>query len=310
MWKASRAPSAVLAAIAVLVPAVLSGDPAAGRDGTGLLRVVATFYPLAYAAEQVGGPRVRVTNLTPAGVDPHDLDLTPRQVDQLLDADLVIDLGRGFQPAVERAASQRDGPTLRVLDRLPLGRAATGKQVDEDDPDSLDPHVWLDPRHMADIATLVQRALVRADPAGRPAYRANGAALRDELAALDARFREGLAHCDRRLIVTAHESFGYLAARYGLRQEGAAGLSPDAEPDPRRIAELADLVRREGVTVVFTEELVSPRVAETLAREAGVRTETLDPLEGLSRAARRAGADYVSVMDENLESLRDALGCR
>jgi zinc transport system substrate-binding protein len=124
------------------------------------------------------------------------------------------------------------------------------------------------------------------------------------------RYRDGLAHCARRLIVTAHEAFGYLARRYGLRQEGVAGLSPDAEPDPERIAQLTDLARREGVTVVFTEELVSPRIADTLAREAGVHTDVLNPLEGLTDRERRAGANYITVMDDNLRKLRTALDCK
>jgi len=110
--------------------------------------------------------------------------------------------------------------------------------------------------------------------------------------------------------VTAHEAFGRLARRYGLRQQGAAGISPDAEPDAKRIAQLVDLVKRNGVTTVFTEELVSPRIAQTLAREAGVHTETLNPLEGLTDRELRQGDDYVTVMDSNLAKLRQALGCR
>ena len=131
-----------------------------------------------------------------------------------------------------------------------------------------------------------------------------------QLAALDARYTDGLANCERKLIVTSHEAFGYLARRYGLEQEGVAGLSPDAEPDPKRLADLTDLVKRDGVTVIFTEELVSPRIADTLAREAGVRTAVLDPLEGLTAAKQKRGATYTSVMDENLAKLRDALGCQ
>ena len=270
-------------------------------------QVVASFYPLAYAAERVGGDRVQVANLTPAGAEPHDLELTPKQIDQLLDADLVLDLGRNFQPAVEKASEERDGPTVKLLDVLPIKTG--GKKVNEDDPDALDPHVWLDPVLMGDIVTEVQHALTKADPPGRAAYKSSADAFRAQLSALDGRFSDGLADCKRKLIVTSHEAFGYLARRYGLEQEGVAGLSPDAEPDPKRLADLTDLVKREGVTVIFTEELVSPRIADTLAREAGVRTAVLDPLEGLTAANQKTGASYTSVMDENLAKLRDALGC-
>ncbi len=292
----------VVVAAAAVVPASVA------QAATKQQQVVASFYPLAYAAERVGGNRVHVANLTPSGAEPHDLELTPKQIDQLLDADLVLDLGRNFQPAVEQASEQRDGPTVKLLDVLPVKTG--GKTVDEDDPDALDPHVWLDPVLMGEIVTQVQRALTKADPSGRATYRRNADEFRAQLAALDTRFTEGLADCARLLIVTAHEAFGYLARRYGLQQEGVAGLSPDAEPDPKRLADLADLVERDGVTVVFTEELVSPRIADTLAREAGVRTEVLDPLEGLSASKQRRGATYTSVMDANLAKLRDALGCR
>jgi zinc transport system substrate-binding protein len=283
------------AVFAVLLVIGAAAGPA-GAANPKRRSVVASFYPLAYAAEQVGAGRVKVTNLTPAGAEPHDLELTPAQVDRVLDASVVLDLGRGFQPAVEDAASQRDGVTLELLDALPGVKPS-------------DPHVWLDPILMSDIVTRVQRALTNADPGGKAVYAANAGELRLRLRSLDARYRAGLAKCDRHLVVTAHEAFGYLAHRYGLRQEGVAGLSPDAEPDPQRLGELADLAKREHVTVIFTEELVSPRIAETLAREVGVRTEVLNPLEGLSDAERKRGADYFTVMDANLAKLRDALGC-
>jgi zinc transport system substrate-binding protein len=147
------------------------------------------------------------------------------------------------------------------------------------------------------------------DPKGRAVYARNAQRFLAELAALDTRYAKGLAACTRKVVVTGHEAFGYLAARYGLRQEGVAGLSPDAEPDAKRLGQLADLVKRLGVTVVFTEALVSPRIADTLAREAGVKTETLNPLEGLTDTELHHGANYVSVMDDNLVKLRSALGC-
>lgn len=269
--------------------------------------VVAAFYPIVYAAQQVGGPRVSVYNLTPAGAEPHDLELSPAQMDRLLDADAAFVMGHGFQPAVEKAARQRDGVTVDMLDKLPI--SAGNKQVKEGDPDALDPHVWLDPVLMQNIAHEVKRGLTKADPKGAATYAANADTLVTKLVALDEKFRTGLADCSRKLIVTSHEAFGYLAPRYGLRQEGVAGIDPTAEPDAKRIAELTDLVKKNGVTVVFAETLVSPRIADTLAREAGVKADTLDPLEGLSGKDRAAGADYFTVMDTNLRKLRVALGC-
>ena len=284
-----RARGARLATVATTVALLVSAAPAGAASRTS---VVASFYPIAWAVQQVGGNRVSVTNLTPAGAEPHDLELTPDQIDKVLDAKVVFDLGRGFQPAVEQAAEQRDGPTVQLLPR-----------------GTKDPHVWLDPVRMAAIVRTVQRGLTTADPKGRAVYARNADRVRGELDGVNARFRDGLAHCERHVIVTAHEAFGHLARRYGLRQEGVAGLSPDAEPDAQRIGQLTDLVKRLGVTTVFTEELLSPRIATTLAREAGVRTETLNPLEGLTDAELHRGDDYVSVMDTNLTKLQAALGC-
>lgn len=278
----------VLAAVALAVLVVPSG----AADAVSRSSVVASFYPIAWAAQQVGGSRVEVTNLTPAGAEPHDLELAPDQIDEVLDAKVVFELGGGFQPAVEQAAEQRNGPTVQLLPR--------GMK---------DPHIWLDPVRMAGIVRAVQRELTRVDPAGRAVYTRNATKLLGELEHLAADYRAGLAHCTRDVIVTGHEAFGHLAARYGLRQEGVAGLSPDAEPDAKRVAQLTDLVKRLGVTTVFTEELVSPRIAQTLAREAGVRTVTLSPLEGLTDRELHRGDDYLSVMRSNLAKLRRALGC-
>src|SRR6476661_9431760 len=284
-----RARRCGLAIVAMSLALVVSAVPAGAASRSS---VVASFYPIAWAAQQVGGNRVAVTNLTPAGAEPHDLELTPDQIDEVLDAKVVFELGRGFQPAVEDAAEQRDGATVEFLPR-----------------GTTDPHIWLDPIRMASIVRTVQRELTKADPNGRALYARNAARVLGELDALDTRYRDGLAHCERSVIVTAHEAFGHLAKRYGLRQEGVAGLSPDAEPDARRIGQLTDLVKRMGVTTIFTEELVSPRIAHTLAREAGVRTETLNPLEGLTDRELHRGGDYVSVMDTNLTKLQAALGC-
>lgn len=300
--------------VLALAAAVAPGGASAGA-ATKSVDVVAAFYPVAWVAEQIGGKRVAVTNLTPAGTEPHDLELTPDQRDAIEDADLVVVMGSGFQPAVEDAAEARDSGTLELLARLPIQGA--GKQVADEHgdgnahaEDGLDPHVWLDPTLMAAIVDEMTVALAKADPRGAARYEANADALKARLAALDERYTTGLAACDRTLVVTAHEAFGYLAEAYGLQQEGVAGLAPDAEPDPKRLAELTDLVEKKGVTTIFTEELVSPKIAQTLAREAGgLKTDTLNPLEGLTEKEMRRGDDYVTVMDRNLARLRAALGC-
>lgn len=297
IWKTLSGALLLLAPLAI--PTASSATPA--------VHVVGAFYPVAYAAQRVGGTRVQVTNLTPAGAEPHDLELTPKQFDEILDADVVFDMGHRFQPAVEKAAQERDRPTVTLLDRLPIH--AGKKKVAEGDPSALDPHVWLDPALMRDIVRQVQTALTRADPKGRAVYARNADAFVHQLRALDQRYQSELAHCKIHVIVTSHEAFGYLAKHYGLQQEGVAGLSPDAEPDAKRLAQLTDLVKRDHIKVVFTETLVSPRIADTLAREAGVTTDVLDPLEGLSDSAIAQGDNYITIMDSNLTKLARALEC-
>ncbi len=266
-----------------------------GNDGNdGQVAVVASFYPLAEVARQVGGDGVQVTDLTPPGAEPHDLELSSDQVDALEDAEVVLYLGGGFQPAVDAVVERSGGVAVDVLSEVSVGD---------------DPHVWLDPGLMAHVVDVTQAALSSAAPAEADAFAANADAYREQLTALDAEYRAGLASCQRRVLVTAHDAFGRLASRYNLTVEPISGMSPEAEPDPRRVAELVDLVRRQGATTVFTETLMPPDVAETLAREAGVRTAVLDPVEGLSEDRRSRGESYVTVMQQNLKTLREALGC-
>lgn len=270
------------------------GGTAAGSGG---LDVVASFYPLAELASRVGGDAVQVTNLTAAGVEPHDLELTSRQVDDLLDADVLLYLGDDFQPAVAEIAGQRDGPSVDLLEHV--NRQAGAK----------DPHFWLDPREMSTAADAVAEELSGQAPEHAEAIRANAATYKRELAALDEEMAKGLATCERREIVTAHDAFGFLAARYRLDQTAVAGVSPEAEPDAGRLADLADHIEAKGVTTVFFEELVAPDVAEALARETGASTAVLNPIEGLTDEQRAAGKDYQAVMRDNLAALRKALGC-
>lgn len=279
------------------------GREAVRDQGNGKLQVIASFYPVAEAAGRVAGARAEITNLTPAGTEPHDIELTPDQVDQLQDADLVLYLGGGFQPAIEKVVARRDRASVDLLQALPLEKGAA------EEGETSDPHFWLDPALMERAVERIQRALGDARPGDRAEIERNAAAYRGELRELDARYKTTLSTCRRRDLVTSHAAFHYLATRYGLSQEPIAGLSPETEPDPKRLAELTDLVRRRNATTVFYETLVSREVAETLARETGTRTAVLNPLEGLTSEQEGKGASYVSVMDENLAALKDALGC-
>lgn len=292
--------------VMVVLAACGDGDGGGSEQADARRQVVAAFYPLFEAAQRVGGDRVEVSNLTPAGSEAHDLELNSRQIDRIEDAAVVVLLGRGFQPALEEAAARAKGTKVDVLaDIDSLLPAPPG-----DDELDIDPHVWLDPVLFKGMVADVAEALSEADPANSDTYQANATAYTRELDDLHTAFSQGLAQCDRRLMVTSHAAFGYLARRYSLTQEAIAGLEPDSEPSPQRLAELAEKVRATGTTTIFYETLVSPKVAESLAREAGVGTAVLDPLEGLSEEDAREGKTYASVMRDNLAALRQGLGCR
>jgi zinc transport system substrate-binding protein len=266
-----------------------------GADSAAGTKVVAAFYPLAWAAQRVGGSEVDVENLTPPGAEPHDIELTPRDVEEVRDADLVLYLGKGFQPALEKAVESRTGPSLDLLEGQ---RVLPG--ADEERGGAVDPHVWLDPSRLATMATAIGAELHRD---------AAAAALARRLRALDREMAKGLASCKRHEIVTSHAAFGYLAKRYGLEQIALTGLSPEAEPSPRDLEALVDEVETSGATTIFFETLVSPRLAQTVAREAGATTAVLNPLEGLTKDELSAGEDYFSIMRANLATLREALAC-
>jgi zinc transport system substrate-binding protein len=254
--------------------------------------VVAAFYPLAFAAEQIGGAGVDVRNLTQPGVEPHDLELSGGDVRTVADADVVLYFGDGFQPSLEDAI---DSTSAQAVDLLDAVETLPG------DEHGADPHVWLDPIRYAAIAERIGEELDRRPEAER---------LAERLRALDGELRRGLSRCKRREIVTSHAAFGYLAERYGLEQVALTGISPEAEPTPRDLEAVVRQVRAAGATTVFFETLVSPRLAETVAREVGATTAVLDPLEGLDDDEVAAGADYFSVMRRNLAALREALACR
>jgi zinc transport system substrate-binding protein len=273
---------------------LLSGCGASSHAG-GRKAVVAAFYPLAYVTEQLGGSRLKVENLTPPGAEPHDIELTPREVGRIQEADLVLYLSHGFQPVVEQAVAGAHGRRVDALAGLPL-RSGVG-----DEAGKTDPHVWLDPVLFSRLVKRMGSVL---------GYPSRARVLAERLLALDREYRTGLAHCVRREFVTSHAAFGYLAARYRLRQIPITGIDPESEPSPQRLRSLIALVRREHVSTVFFERLVSPRLAETVARDAGARAAVLDPIEGLTPTEETHGDSYFTLMRRNLQQLRGALACR
>ncbi len=318
-------PSGALVAGVLLLGACAADPGASTTDDDDRTRVLASFYPLQYVVEQVGGDLVQVSSLTPPGAEPHDVELSPRQVRSVSETDLVVYLS-GFQNAVDQAIDAR--APERVVDAADVVGLLEGEDhahaegeegaeahadeahaddehAEEGDAHAVDPHFWLDPQRLAALAQPVADALAEADPANADAFSAAAERLVDELAEVHAAYAAGLATCERRVVVASHEAYGYLAEAYDLEQVGISGLDPEAEPSPARLREIGDVVRARGVTTLYTETLVNPKVAETLAADLGVTTAVLDPVESQTDAA----ADYRAVMDQNLEALRAALGC-
>ena len=333
IFMSKRILAAACAAATALALSACSSAPSsegnASKDGT--LTVMASFYPLQYLAEKIGGEHVTVTSLTPAGAEPHDLELSPKTVDALASADAVVYLA-GFQSAVDEAIEQQAPKT--VIDVSPAAElieagADANHPAEEEEEEgtdeaqsgdaeghdheghehhhdmSTDPHFWLDPTRMASAATQIGDALAQADPANAETYKKNAATTKSQMEALSKKLVDGTAKCQHKEFVTSHEAFGYLADRTGLTQLGLSGLDPDSTPSPARLKQISDAVKAKGITTIFTEELLSPKVAETLAKDLGITTAVLDPIESQADDSK----DYEAVMNENLEALQKALSC-
>lgn len=314
--------TAVAGAVALGLTALsaCSSSDAADNAGGDKLNVVASFYPMQFLAERIGGTHVSVTQLTKPGVEPHDLDLTPRQIGGLSEADYILFL-KGVQPAVDDAVGQAgventvDAAELTTLenhgaevDGHDHGHEEGEEHAHEGEEAGNDPHIWLDPVKYAEVAKGVGKSLEKADPDHAADYRKNTDALVNELNALNTAYETGLRNTATKTFITTHSAFGYLAERYGLTQEGIAGIDPEAEPSPARINEIHAVASKNEATTVFFETLASDRTAKTLAKDLGLKTDVLDPLEGITDSSK--GADYLEVMKSNLAALQKALGAK
>lgn len=290
-------------------------QPADTAAGDGRLRVLTSFYPMYDFACKIGGDCIDVTNMVPSGTEPHDWEPSTNDLKNLEKADVFIYNGADMEPWADDLLVSRSD-TLRVVEaseNVEL-RTTDGEHEHAHEHEGadhhhcdFDPHVWLDPENAKIEMEAIRDALCAADPENSTVFQSNYEKYAAELDALDAEFREKLAPLPNRTIVVAHEAFGYLCDAYGLTQVGIEGLSPDSEPDPGRMAEVIDFVREHSISTIFFEELVSPKVAEAIASETGAQAKMLSPLEGLSDEQAAAGADYFSVMHDNLAALMEAL---
>lgn len=310
-------------ALLLLLPLTAACADTGDRSRT---EVVTSVYPLTWIAERVGGEHIDLVNLSTAGQEPHDLELSVRQTAEVSGADVAL-FERDFQPAVDEAIGQAgDIRAVDVAELIELHEAGEHDSHDGHDDGGrdheghdhgghdhgghdhggLDPHFWQDPTLMAEVAEKFAAELATQDPEHKAAYEANAKAVVEDLNTLDAEFTRTLKKCQTRTVVVSHDAFGYLARRYDLDVVPIAGLSPDAEPSPKQLAAVAKAAREAKVTTVFSETLASPAMAETLADELGVKTAVLDPLEGLAKGAK---GDYLSLMRANLAALTAANRC-
>lgn len=307
-----RAPVALLGATALVLSACAPTTQPSNTDDS--ITVVVGAYPFEFAAQRVAGEHVEVTNLLAPGADSHGLELSPQQVAAVSAADLVIHQS-GYQPALDEAIAQQQpaivldtGDFVSLLPASGDGEVHEHSADDHHDHSGYDPHIWLDPTNLVEVADQIAARLAEVDPGNADTYRANADALDGELIALDQQFASGLASCRTDTFITNHAAFGYLAHRYLLHQVGVSGLSTETEPSPARIAEVQQIARDHDVTTIFYETSVSGKLAETIASDLGLQTDVLDPLETLSPDAR--GDNYLEVMTANLEALRKANGCQ
>jgi zinc transport system substrate-binding protein len=282
-------------------PAAQAYGPSQDRK----LQVTASFYPLYYFASVIGGSHVDVQNITPAGAEPHDFEPTSQDIARIEKGDLLI-LNGGLEAWGNKIRDELQGTKVTLVI---AGEGLFSQQVVEQGQTAQDPHVWLSPPLAKKEVERILEGFRTVDPANRSDYEAQAKRLEDQLDQLDATYRAGLSQCRQTDIVTSHAAFGYLAQAYGLNQVAIAGLSPDAEPSARELADIANLAREKHINYIFFESLVSPKLAQTIADEVGAKTLVLDPLEGLTADQIRQGKTYFTVMQDNLMNLQTALEC-
>ena len=301
------------------------GKKSGGEIVAGKVNVVTSFYPIYEFAKEIGGEQANVINLLPTGVEPHDW--TPRSQDILntSKAQLFLYNGAGLEGWVPNflkgLSSETKMKTVEVSQGVSLieaerddghghGAEAENSKAhngEETPIHHVDPHTWVSPKSALIMAENIKNSYIEVDPVHKAEYESRYKTLSGKLQALDAKFTEKLSAVPNKEIVVSHQAFGYLCRDYNLTQHPIMGLSPDAEPRAQDLVNLSKLVKDEGIQYIFFEELVSDKLAKTLASEAGVKTLVLNPVEGLTKAQEQAGDNYFTLMEKNLQNLILAL---
>lgn len=285
-----------------------ASDAGAHADSQRKLQVAASFYPMYEFARQVAGDFADVTMMVPGGVEPHDWEPTPKDMALLSKADVFVYNGIVESWAEQAIASAGSGDRVEVEASAGLELGASGGEVSSDgERAGMDPHAWLSPVLAQREVEHIRDGLSKADPAHAADYEANAKAYIAKLQQLDADYRAALGQAKQKTFVTQHAAFGYLAREYGLTQLAISGLSPEQEPTPAQMASVVKEVKSLGISTIFFEELVDPKVAETIASETGAKTDVLNPIEGLTKYDKAQGLDYIGLMKRNLAALEKAL---
>lgn len=271
------------------------------------LKITTSFYPLYFFTKEIADDRADVYNITPAGAEPHDYELTSEDRARIEDSSLLVLNGAMLEPWGSNIKNILAGSTTKVVT---VGDILATDTLNENGAIGRDPHVWLDPVLAKKEVATIADALIQTDPRNTASYQANLQVLNGKLDALDAQYRSALQTCQQKNIVTSHAAFNYLAKEYGLNQVSITGLSPDAEPSAETLAQIADFARKNNVKYIFFESLVSPKLAETVAREVGAQTMVLNPIEGLTDTDIAAGKNYFTEMEANLNNLKLSLQCQ
>lgn len=271
------------------------------------LQVTTSFYPLYFFTSEIVGDKATVYNITPSGAEPHDYDPSTQDIARIEDSQLLVLNGGKLEAWGDKIKSTLQGTNTQVIT---VGDDIANQMVVEDGNTIRDPHVWLDPKLAKKEVDQILKSLVLIDPVNAAYFTGNAESLKMKLGELDAKFRAGLANCQKKDIITTHAAFGYLAKDYGLNQLSISGLSPDEEPSVQTLANLVDFSKKNGIKYIFFESLVSPKLAETVASEVGASTLVLNPIEGLTDTEIGKGKNYFTEMEQNLTNLKIAFECR
>lgn len=302
---------AILAIIIVAIIFKILGSnktpPQTGNIDNPKLQIVTSFYPLYFFTSEIVGDKAEVYNITPAGAEPHEYELTPQDMVQIENSQLLIMNGGQLEPWGDKVKSVLQKQSITIIT---TGENIVDQTMVEDGQTILDPHVWLSPVLAKKEVENILQGLISVDPANASYYKSNEKILLSKLDSLDQQYLAGLQTCQKKDIITSHAAFGYLAKTYNLNQVPILGLSPEEEPSPKKLAEIADFAKKNNVKYIFFETLVSPKLAETIAKTTGAQTLELNPIEGLSNAQIANGENYFTEMEQNLVNLKIALQCK